>query len=69
MYIYFLNDLKIDNQLPDAYFPISFYKSTKGKTNKPMPFLTLNMFVEQQAVTQIFRFYIKIEIENINGDF
>lgn len=53
--------LQIDNQLPDAYFPICFYKapsllSTASKAN-PQPFITLDMFTEQQEMTQIYRYF------------
>ena len=53
--------LQIDNQLPDAYFPISFYKAPISTTqhNIPVsiPFITLDIFTEQQEVTQIYRYF------------
>lgn len=50
-------NLQIDNQLPDAYFPISFHKAPKRMDDeKPfVPFLTLSLFTEQQEVLQIYR--------------
>lgn len=53
--------LQIDNQLPDAYFPISFYKAPISLSNHSIPvtvpFITLDMFTEQQEVTQIYRYF------------
>ena len=62
--------IQIDNQLPDAYFPISFYKApTNLNEKKLIPFVILDLFTEQQEVTQIYRyfncllqeFYLKID--------
>ncbi len=52
--------LQVDNQLPDAYFPICFYKAPINldeKTPIYVPFMTLDMFTEQQEVTQIYRYF------------
>ena len=64
--------IQIDNQLPDAYFPICFYQAPNMfKENKLVfvPFLSLSLFTEQQEVTQIYRcfdcilqeFYFKMD--------
>jgi vacuolar protein sorting-associated protein 13A/C len=69
-------NMQIDNQLPDAYFPISFFKAPKKYTtidnyeSSRVPFLTMSIFTEQQEVTQIFRcfdwdfqeFYLKLDV-------
>jgi len=52
--------LQIDNQLPDAYFPICFYKAPINldeRTSLQVPFITIDMFTEQQEVTQIYRYF------------
>ena len=44
----------------DAYFPISFYKTPTNLDEKipiHVPFLVLDMFTEQQEVTQIYRYF------------
>jgi vacuolar protein sorting-associated protein 13A/C len=66
-----INKMQIDNQLPDAYFPICFYQqqSKKLKDTKPISFLNFSLFIEQQEVTQIYRcfdcilqeFYFKMD--------
>jgi len=50
--------LQIDNQLPDAYFPVCFYKQPGLLTSdNKEPFLTLDLFTEQQEITQIYRYF------------
>ena len=52
--------IQIDNQLPDAYFPISFYqtpKVVKESTQAFIPFMSLSLFTEQQEVIQIYRYF------------
>jgi hypothetical protein len=60
--------LQIDNQLPDAYFPICFYKAP-DITKEAAEMLTFSLFTEQQEVTKIYRhlelilqeFYLKVD--------
>jgi vacuolar protein sorting-associated protein 13A/C len=67
-----INKMQIDNQLPDAYFPICFYQQTKKSKDTIknfIPFLDFSLFIEQQEVTQIYRcfdcilqeFYFKMD--------
>ena len=51
--------IQIDNQLPDAYFPITFYKQPVKPTNlrnEKNDFLDFGLFTEQQDVLQIYRY-------------
>jgi vacuolar protein sorting-associated protein 13A/C len=67
-----IHKVQIDNQLPDAYFPISLYKAPlnlKDLDKLSIPFMTMSFFTEQQEVTQIYRyidcvlqeFYLKVD--------
>ncbi|CAF0714006.1 unnamed protein product [Brachionus calyciflorus] len=64
--------IQIDNQLPDAYFPIVFHKTPTriiDEADIVLPFFNLSLFTEQQNVTQIYRnfecvlqeFYLKAD--------
>ena len=58
-----IQQLQIDNQLPDAYFPIFFFKAPGLLSDiNPGPLITIDLFTEQQEVTQIYR-YFKFNLE------
>lgn len=52
--------VQVDNQLPDAYFPIVLHKSPMKLTNDSVqliPFFSLSIFKELQNVTEIYRYF------------
>lgn len=52
--------VQVENQLPDAYFPIVLHKTPMKLTNDSVqliPFVSLSIFKELQNVTEIYRYF------------
>lgn len=54
--------LQIDNQLPDAYYPVCMYNAPylsfdPNSVIRQKPFIELSLFIEQQEVIQIYRHF------------